>query len=136
MINNVVIAGILTRDPELKYLPSGSALCNFSLALNKKYKKQSGEQIEEVSFINCVAFGKTGENISQYMSKGEQLAIQGELKQERWEDTNGNKRNAIKVVTRIATFLNNSADKTATSQAQQPTQAAAEPPEAEQDIPF
>ena len=95
----------LTSDPELKYTQSGTAICNFSGAYNKKYKDQ-----EQVSYFNYVAWGKTAELINQYVKKGQQLGIESEAQQDRWEDQNGNKRSAIKFNVREITFIGNKSD--------------------------
>ena len=82
----------LTRDVELRYLPSGSALANIGLACSKKYKTQAGEQKEDVCFIDGVVFGKLAEVANQYLRKGSKIYIDGELKFEQWQDQNGNNR--------------------------------------------
>ena len=88
-INNVQIAGKVTASPEKKSMPNGSSVCNFSLAVNRKYKKESGELTEEVEFINCVAFGKTADTFHQYVIKGQTMYVEGRLKTQTWEDKNG-----------------------------------------------
>jgi len=88
-VNRVILIGNLTRDPQLKYLPSQMAVAEFGLAINHKYKTASGEQREEVCFIECTAFGKGGELINQYCQKGRQLYVEGRLKFDTWEDKNG-----------------------------------------------
>ena len=98
-INNIVLSGRLTRDPELKVTPSGMSVCNFSLAVNRKWK---GE--EEVSFIDCTAFGKTGEIVAEYKKKGEAVVVIGLIKQERWEK-DGQKRSKIGLIANQVTFL-------------------------------
>jgi len=92
MFNKVILVGNLTRDPELKYLPSGSALCNTAIATNRKYKSQGGEQKEEVCFIDITLFGRTAEIANQYLKKGSKVLVEGRLKLEQWTDQNGQKR--------------------------------------------
>lgn len=83
-INQVVLVGRLTRDAELRYSASGTAICNFSIAVNRRVKK--GDQwSDEVSFFDLALFDKTAENLNKYLVKGAQVAVQGELRQERWE---------------------------------------------------
>lgn len=82
----------LSKDVELKYLPSGSSLASLSLVNSTKYKTQSGEQKEESCFIDSVVFGKLAEVANQYLSKGSQVFVTGELKQDTWQDQNGNNR--------------------------------------------
>jgi single-strand DNA-binding protein len=97
--NSVQLMGRLPRDPELKFLGGGSAVCNFSIAVGRKYKTATGEQREETSFFDCVSFGKGGELINQYFSKGKPIFVTGRMKQEVWEDkTNGGKRSKVVVI--------------------------------------
>jgi len=97
-VNRVILIGNLTRDPQLKYLPSQMAVTEFGLAINHKYKTASGEQREEVCFIECTAFGKGGELINQYCQKGRQLYVEGRLKYDTWEDKNGGGKRSKHVV--------------------------------------
>jgi len=88
--------GTLTRDVEIKYTPSGSAVSNVSLAINDKYTTKSGEKREDVLFLECVLWGKTAELAGQYLAKGKQVLFSGRLKQENWDDkTTGQKRSKI-----------------------------------------
>jgi len=97
-VNRVILIGNLTRDPQLKYLPSQMAVTEFGLAINHKYKTASGEAREDVCFIDCTAFGKTGEVINQYCKKGKQLYVEGRLKHDTWEDKNGGGKRSKHVV--------------------------------------
>lgn len=90
--NKIMLMGNITRDPALSYLPSNTAVCEIGLAVNRKYKRQDGEQVEETMFVDCTAFGKTAETINQYMSKGKPIFIEGRLKLDRWQDKEGNNR--------------------------------------------
>ena len=97
--NKVILMGNLTRDPQLKYLPSQTAVTEFGLACNRKFKTQAGEDKEEVTFVDCTAFGRTGEVINQYFTKGKPIFIEGRLKYDQWEDKQGGgKRSKITVV--------------------------------------
>src|SRR3954465_4612526 len=87
--NKIILVGNLTRDPQLKYLPSQMAVCEFGLAVNHKFKTKTGEDREEVLFIDCACFGKGGEMINQYCTKGKQLLVEGRLKYDTWEDKQG-----------------------------------------------
>jgi single-strand DNA-binding protein len=90
--------GNLTRDPQLKYLPSQTAVVDFGIASNRKYKTQSGEQKEDVTFVDCSAFGRTAEVINQYFTKGKPIFIEGRLRYEQWEDKQGGgKRSRLSV---------------------------------------
>ena len=87
--NRVVLVGNLTRDPQLRTLPSQMSVVEIGLAINHRYKTQSGEQREEVCFVDCTAFGKTGEIINQYMTKGKPILVEGRLKLDSWDDKQG-----------------------------------------------
>ena len=103
MINCVVLVGRLTRDPEVRYTQSGIAVCSFSIAVDRNYKTQSGER--ETDFINCTAWRKAGELIGQYMSKGSQIGIQGNLRMNKYQDKDGNNRTTYEVVVENFQFL-------------------------------
>jgi len=97
--NRVVLLGNLTRDPQMKYLPSQTAVAEFGLACNRRFKGQNGEQKDEVTFVDCTAFGRSAEVINEYCRKGKQLLIEGRLKFDQWEDKNGGgKRSKLSVV--------------------------------------
>jgi single-strand DNA-binding protein len=87
--NKVLLLGNLTRDPQMRYLPSQQPVTEFGLACNRKYKTQSGESREEVTFIDCTAWGRTAEIINQYCTKGKPIFVEGRLKYDTWEDKNG-----------------------------------------------
>ena len=95
-MNQVQILGTITRDIELNYAPSGTAIAKVGIAVNKRYTS-NGEKKEEVSYFNCVAFGKTGENINTYFQKGSRILISGELKEDRWEK-DGQKQSRISIL--------------------------------------
>jgi single-strand DNA-binding protein len=97
--NKVILMGNLTRDPQLKYLPSQTAVVDFGLACNRKWKGQNGEDREEVLFVDCSAFARQAEVINEYCRKGRPLFIEGRLKLDSWEDKQGGgKRSKISVV--------------------------------------
>ena len=95
--NKVILMGNLTRDVEVRTTPSGQSVANFSIAVSRSWKDQSGQTQEQTSFINCVAWGKPGEIIAQYVKKGDPLLISGRLDQRSYEDKDGNKRQAVEV---------------------------------------
>jgi single-strand DNA-binding protein len=98
--------GNLTRDPQLRYLPSQTPVAEFGLAVNRKWKTPQGEDREEVAFIDCAAFGKTGEAINQYFQKGKPIFIEGRLKFDQWEDKQGGgKRSKLSVVVEGFQFI-------------------------------
>ena len=96
--NKVLLMGNLTRDPEMKYLPSGTAVANFGIAMNERYTdKQSGEQRESACFVDVEAWDRQAEVVNEYFSKGSPIFIEGALKFESWETEDGTKRNRLKV---------------------------------------
>ena len=95
--NDVTIVGNLTRDPELRYLQSGTPLASFGVACNRRYQKNN-EWEEETSFFDCTAWRDTGENIAESLSKGDRVIISGRLEQRTWETDDGQKRSKIEVV--------------------------------------
>jgi single-strand DNA-binding protein len=104
--NKVILAGNLTRDPELRYTPKGTAIAQFTLAVNRKWKTETGELKEEVSFIDVDAFGRQAEVIGQYLRKGRPFLVEGRLKQDTWEDKNTKqKQSKIKVVLESFSFI-------------------------------
>jgi single-strand DNA-binding protein len=116
--NKVILAGNFTRDPQLSYMPNQKAVVEFGLAVNRKWKGQDGEEHQEVCFVDCIAFGKTGENISKYLDKGDPLFIEGELKFDQWTAQDGTKRSKHKINIRNFQFLGSAdkEDKTQTDQ--------------------
>ncbi|MGA2583648.1 MAG: single-stranded DNA-binding protein [Tepidisphaeraceae bacterium] len=105
-VNRVILIGNLTRDPQLKYLPSQTPVVEFGLATNRKFKSATGEDREEVCFVDCSAFGRSAEVINQYCQKGKQLYVEGRLKYDQWEDKQGGgKRSKLSVVVENFQFL-------------------------------
>ena len=104
--NQVILIGNLTRDPELRVTPKGTALCTFGLAVNRSYKDESGNVREEVNFFDIESWGKQAEVISKFMTKGRPFFVQGRLKQDTWDDkTTGQKRSKIKIVLENFQFI-------------------------------
>jgi len=102
--NKTHFAGNLTRDPEVRYSPEGTACATLGVAINHRYKK--GEDMkEEVTFIDVIAWGKLGENCGQYLKKGAGVLVSGRLRQRRWETDAGDKRSKIEVVAETVGFL-------------------------------
>lgn len=102
--NKVTLMGNLTRDPETRATPNGQSVTNFSLAVNRTWRGQDGSQQENVSYIDCTAWGKTGEIIAQYMQKGRPLLVSGRLDQRSWEQ-DGQKRSKVEVVVEDFNFV-------------------------------
>lgn len=90
--NRIILVGNVTRDPQLSFLPSQTAVCEFGLAINKKWKDAQGNAKESVCFVDCKVFSKRAEVVNQYVHKGDPLMVEGELAFNQWEDKQGNKR--------------------------------------------
>src|ERR1035437_8076493 len=105
-LNKVLLMGNLTRDPELRVTPKGTSVCQFSLAINRQFKMEAGESREEVIYVDIEAWGKSGENIAKYSTKGRPLFVEGRLRLDQWEDkTTKEKRSRMKVVCENFQFL-------------------------------
>jgi single-strand DNA-binding protein len=104
--NKVYLMGNLTRDPEMRVTPKGTAICQFGVATNRTWKDESGQQREDVTFVDVEAWGKTGEVIHKFLVKGKQIFIEGRLKLDQWEDkTSGQKRSKLKIVCENFQFI-------------------------------
>ncbi len=104
-VNKVILIGNLTRDPELKYLPSQTAVAEFGLAVNRTWTGQDGVKKEEVTFVDCSAFGRQAETLQKYVKKGSPLFVEGRLKLDQWEAQDGSKRSKMRVVIENFQFL-------------------------------
>jgi single-strand DNA-binding protein len=105
-LNLVQLMGNLVKDPELRVTPKGTAICTFSIAVNRKFKDDSGGEREEVLFADCEAWGKSGENIAKYCTKGRPLYVSGRMRLDVWEDkATKEKRSKLKVVVENFQFL-------------------------------
>lgn len=104
-LNRVFLIGNLTRDPELRYIPSGTAVANFGLATNRVYTTQDGERKEEVCFVDIVAWSRTAEACANYLSKGSPVFIEGRLQYDSWETEDGQKRSRLRVIADRVQFL-------------------------------
>jgi single-strand DNA-binding protein len=96
--NKVILLGNLTRDPQLRYLPNNTAVCDFGLAVNRRWRDRDGNQRDEVCFVDVAAFGRPAEVINQYMSKGRQMLVEGRLKFDSWTGQDGQKRSKHSIV--------------------------------------
>ena len=104
--NKVILVGNLTRDPELRYTPKGTAIAKIGLAVNRVWTNEAGEKKEEVTFVDVDVFGRTAENVGQYMRKGRPILIEGRLKLDQWDDKQtGQKRSKLGVVAETVQFL-------------------------------
>ncbi|HWX18457.1 MAG TPA: single-stranded DNA-binding protein [Candidatus Binatia bacterium] len=126
--NRVIIAGNLTRDPELRYTPKGTAVARITLAVNRTYTTETGEKKEEVSFVDVDAWARQAEVIAQYMKKGRPLLVEGRLKQDTWEDKNTHqKQSKLKVVLEGFTFIDSRGGDGGAATQSAPIKAAAAP---------
>ena len=106
--SKAIIAGNITRDPEMRTTGSGSQVCSFAIAVNRSFKDSSGNQQDQVSYLDCVAWGKSAEIICQYVHKGSALLVSGRLEQRSWEDKNsGQKRSRTEIVVEDFSFIGN-----------------------------
>jgi len=109
--NKVMLLGNLTRDVEVKYLPSEQAVANFGIAVNRRFKSRDGENREEVTFVDCEAWGRTAEVMGQYLGKGRPVFIEGRLKLDTWQDkSDGSNRSKLKVVVETFQFVDSRED--------------------------
>jgi len=150
--NKVILAGNLTRDPELRYTPKGMAIAKLGLAINRNWTSESGERKEEVTFVDVDAFGKQAETIGQYLKKGRPILIEGRLRLDQWDDKQtGQKRSRLGIVLESFQFLDSGNrgeggggefSRRAPAAAAAPAAPAAEAPEApsaapeDDDVPF
>ena len=104
-INRVIVTGNLTRDPELRSLQSGTAVCKLRIAVNSRRKDQSGEWVDKPNYFDVTVWGAQGENCATYLSKGRPVAIDGRLDWREWEDQNGNKRQSVEIIADTVQFL-------------------------------
>ncbi len=104
-LNRVFLMGNLTRDPELRYIPSGTAVLNFSLAVNRVYLAQTGEKKQETCFVRVVVWGRRAEVCNEYLRKGDPAFVEGRLQSRSWEAPDGSKRSTIEVVADSVQFL-------------------------------
>jgi single-strand DNA-binding protein len=144
--NKVILMGNLTRDPELRYTPKGTAIAKVGLAVNRVWTNEAGEKKEEVTFVDVDIFGRTAENVGQYMRKGRPMLVEGRLKLDQWDDKQtGQKKSRLGVVAETVQFLGGApaageGGAPAAPRATRPAAAAPEPvdaePPADDDVPF
>ena len=104
-LNKVFLIGNLTRDPELRYTPGGTAVAEFGLAVNRQYRDQSGQNQEETTFLDITVWGRQGETCNQYLNKGRSVFVEGRLQYDSWETQDGQRRSKIRVVAERVQFL-------------------------------
>ena len=124
-LNRVLLIGNLTKDPELRYTPQGTAVVNLRLAVNRKYRDKSQEMKEDTCFITVVVWDKQAETCNQYLRKGSPVFIEGRLQSRSWEDNAGQKRNVIEVRAERVQFLSAGTNKEPAPAAEEAPQEAA-----------
>jgi single-strand DNA-binding protein len=137
--NRVILMGNLTRDPELRYIPNGSAVANLRLAINRTYKSPTGENKEEVTYVTVVVWGKTAENCAEYLGKGRSVFIEGRLQSRQWDTEDGQKRSVMEVVADRVQFLDRKrveGENNGSASRPEPAMASAAISAADDDIPF
>jgi len=146
--NKVILAGNLTRDPELRYLPNGTPVARIGLAIGRRWKTETGELKEDTTFVDVDAYGKQAETIAQYMKKGRPILIEGRLRYDSWDDKqSGQKRSKLSVVLERFSFLDSGRPEAGNAGAAAAARAAApaaavvepaepEPPQPDDDVPF
>jgi single-strand DNA-binding protein len=133
--NQVAVGGNLTRDIEIKYMPNGMAVCDISLAVNER-RKSGNEYIDEVSYVDCTAFGKTAEVMEKYLGKGSSVLIGGKLKQERWQDKDGHNRSRLKVIVERMQMIGSRSESNADAVQSDQLPASTTHQQVDDDIPF
>jgi len=132
--NKVILMGNLTRDPEMRYTPSGTAIAKLGLAVNRVWRDAEGQQKEETTFVDIDAFGKQAETLGQYMQKGRPILVEGRLKLDQWEDKNtGQNRSRLGVVLERFSFVGGGGGQAGGGGGSAPQQSA--PPPSEPDGP-
>jgi single-strand DNA-binding protein len=138
--NKVILIGNLTRDPDVRFTTKGTAIAKVGLAVNRTWKTETGEKKEEVTFVDVDLFGRTAENVGQYMRKGSAILVEGRLKLDQWDDKQtGQKRQKLGVAGEMVQFLGGKGDGQATGrQAEQPAREPEKPKLElpEDDVPF
>jgi len=121
-LNRVFLIGNLTRDPELRYIPSGTAVTTFTIASNRTYVLQSGEKKEDTCFVRVVVWARRAEVCGEFLSKGSPVFVEGRLQSRSWEDQSGQKRSTIEVIANNVQFLGKSKGPSQTAPAAAPAQ--------------
>ncbi len=146
--NRVILLGNLTRDPQLSYTPNNTAVTEFGMAMNRRWRSQDGQDREETCFVDCSVFGRQAETFNQYMSKGRPVLVEGRLKLNQWETPEGQKRSRLTVVVERFQFVggrggdgggsrsSEGGQRTQSDQQPAPSYDDSPPPPSDDDIPF
>ncbi len=136
--NRVILAGNLTRDPQLSYTPSNTPVCEFGLASNRRWRDRDGNNKDEVCFVDMIAYGRQAEVINQYMAKGRSILVEGRLRYRQWTNKEGQNRTKLDVVVENFTFLGSApggGQSRAPAAPSVPVAAGNEPPPYDDDVP-
>lgn len=137
-LNKAMVIGYLGADPELRHLDSGTAVCNFSMATNEKWKDRDGEAQESTEWHRIVVWGKQGENCNEYLAKGRQAYVEGRIETREWEDKDGNRRWTTEIVAQRVLFMSSEGDGGKRRNEPPPRDEQSGPPDThdDDDIPF
>ena len=137
-LNKVILIGNLGRDPEVKYLPSGQAVANFSIATNETWQGKDGKPAEKTEWHRIVVFGKSAENCGEYLSKGKSVCVEGRLQTREWEDKNKQKRTTTEIVAHRVIFLGSKGEGASKDPVAEEEIVYDKPPRggSEEDVPF
>lgn len=134
MLNKVLLIGRLSRNPEVRYLPSGTQVTSFTIAVNRNFKDKSGKWQEETYFFDVETFGDLAGRLGSAINKGDQVLIEGSLRQDRWEDKKGEKRSKIKIVADRVSTISKTNSKATSEEID--TDAIESDVESDEDVPF
>jgi len=134
-LNRVFLIGNLTRDPELRYIPSGTAVTTFTVAANRTYTSQAGEKKEDTCFVRVVVWARRAEVCGEFLSKGSLVFVEGRLQSRSWQDQNGQKRSTIEVIANNVQFLGKTKGSSAPPQSQEQIMPSPEEAPRELDVP-
>ncbi len=133
-MNHVILMGNLTRDPEMRKLPSGTAVADLSLAVSDNYKDKEGKTVDKTVFVDIAAWGRQAETCSEFLKKGSPITVEGKLQLDQWENGNGEKRSKLRVRASRVQFLSRPPDKK--SEGTPSTKAEGAAPLTEEEVPF
>ncbi len=136
MLNKVLLIGRLTKDPEVRFLPSGTQVSTFTMVVNRKYKSKSGEWQEETYFFDIETYGNLAERVGKQFSKGYQIYLEGSLRQDKWETQAGEKRSKIKIVADKISLLSKPGEQKNSSIKEEDLSIPTEDLESDDEIPF
>ncbi|MBI5047510.1 MAG: single-stranded DNA-binding protein [Deltaproteobacteria bacterium] len=135
-VNKAILVGRLGKDPEIKYMPSGTAIANFTMATSENYKDKDGQKQERTEWHRIVAFGKLAEICGEYLAKGKQVYIEGRIQTRSWDDKDGNKKYMTEIVANTMQMLGKPEGTAAGTAAADDNSVTSESPRTDEDVPF